>query len=92
MSLFIGNISKNVKMSDLMDEFDKYGKCEVKIKVRSASLIVLHKRPSAMEIDLATTSPSLLSCFFSHTFLPPSCCYDLLTPLLLIGVLRIYRV
>jgi len=34
MSLFVGNISKNVKKSDVVDEFDKFGKCDVNFKVR----------------------------------------------------------
>ena len=33
MSLFIGNISKNVKKSDLVDDFDKFGKCDINHKV-----------------------------------------------------------
>ena len=33
MSLFCGNISKNVKMSELEDEFMKFGKCEIRNKV-----------------------------------------------------------
>ena len=37
MSLFVGNISKNVKKSDLVDEFDKYGKCDINHKVLLAT-------------------------------------------------------
>ncbi len=33
MSIFVGNISKNVKKSDLQDEFEKFGKCEINHKV-----------------------------------------------------------
>lgn len=33
MSLFVGNISRNVRTRDLEDEFDKFGKCTVKHKV-----------------------------------------------------------
>jgi RNA recognition motif-containing protein len=33
MSLFIGNISRNVRTEDLEDEFDKFGPCTVKVKV-----------------------------------------------------------
>ena len=38
MSLFVGNISKNVKKSDLVDEFDKFGKCDINHKVGSLAL------------------------------------------------------
>ena len=33
MSLFVGNISKNVKQYQLEDSFNKYGKCTIKQKV-----------------------------------------------------------
>lgn len=33
MSLFVGNISKNVRKTDLVDEFEKFGKCEINLKV-----------------------------------------------------------
>ncbi len=33
MSLFVGNISKNVRKSDLVDEFEKFGKCDINHKV-----------------------------------------------------------
>ena len=37
MHLFVGNLSKSVKTSDLEAEFDKFGKCKVNIpKVRAA--------------------------------------------------------
>ncbi len=38
MSLFVGNISKNVKKSDLTDEFDKFGKCDINHKVQYSSI------------------------------------------------------
>ena len=31
MHLFVGNISKNVKRSDLEAEFEKYGPCKINI-------------------------------------------------------------
>ena len=34
MSLFVGNISKNVKSRDLDDAFDRYGRCSINYKVR----------------------------------------------------------
>ena len=34
MSLFVGNISKNVNERELEDEFEKYGKCSINFKVR----------------------------------------------------------
>lgn len=34
MSLFVGNVSKNVRRQDLVDAFEKFGKCEVNIKVQ----------------------------------------------------------
>ena len=33
MSLFVGNISKNVKSRDLDDAFDRYGRCSINYKV-----------------------------------------------------------
>ena len=33
MSLFVGNISKNVNQRELEDEFEKYGKCNINFKV-----------------------------------------------------------
>ena len=41
MSLFVGNISKNVKKSDLVDEFDKFGKCDINHKVLVAVTAIL---------------------------------------------------
>ncbi|CDW90887.1 rna binding protein [Stylonychia lemnae] len=32
MSLFVGNISKNVRKTDLVDEFEKFGKCDINHK------------------------------------------------------------
>lgn len=34
MSLFVGNISRNVKTSDLKDAFQKFGECDINIKVQ----------------------------------------------------------
>jgi RNA recognition motif-containing protein len=39
MSLFVGNISKNVRKTDLVDEFEKFGKCEINLKVRVLTLL-----------------------------------------------------
>lgn len=33
MSLFVGNISRNVRVRDLEEEFEHFGKCEVNSKV-----------------------------------------------------------
>ena len=33
MSLFVGNISKNVRRADVIDEFEKFGKCDLSFKV-----------------------------------------------------------
>ena len=33
MSLFVGNISRNVKTRDLEDEFNRFGKCTLNSKV-----------------------------------------------------------
>ena len=30
MSLFVANISRSVRMADLEDEFEKYGKCTIR--------------------------------------------------------------
>ena len=35
MSLFVGNISRNVSTHELEDAFLKYGQCEVNHKVRT---------------------------------------------------------
>ena len=45
MSLFIGNISKNVKKSDLVDEFDRFGKCDINHKVLAAVPAIILSRP-----------------------------------------------
>ena len=37
MSIFVGNISKNVKKSELQEEFEKFGKCEINHKVLYSS-------------------------------------------------------
>ena len=39
MSLFVGNISKNVRKTDLVDDFEKFGKCEINLKVRDLTLL-----------------------------------------------------
>ena len=39
MSLFVGNISKNVRRADVMDEFEKYGKCEISFKGGSFAFV-----------------------------------------------------
>ena len=42
MHLFVGNLSKSVKVADLEVEFDKFGRCKVKIpKVSSLSALPL---------------------------------------------------
>jgi RNA recognition motif-containing protein len=33
MSLFVGNISRNVRIEDIEEEFDKFGPCTVNFKV-----------------------------------------------------------
>ena len=38
MSLFVGNISKNVRTQEIKDTFEHFGKCEINIKVPSSSL------------------------------------------------------
>jgi hypothetical protein len=35
MSLFVGNISKNIRSTELEEEFDKFGPCTVNAKVRN---------------------------------------------------------
>ncbi len=39
MSLFVGNISKNVRKSDVIDEFEKFGKCDISFKGGSFAFI-----------------------------------------------------
>lgn len=31
MHLFVGNLAKDTKISDLEEKFNKYGECEIKI-------------------------------------------------------------
>lgn len=67
MSLFVGNISKNVRSKDLQEAFDKYGKCELNIKVQlyssPLSLHVLFQNLSAMSLVIPRrpVDPILLS-------------------------------
>jgi len=37
MSLFVGNISKNVRQGEIEREFNKFGRCEIRLKVCSHS-------------------------------------------------------
>ena len=37
MSLFVGNISKYVKSFELEDEFNRFGRCEIKRNVSNVS-------------------------------------------------------
>lgn len=37
MSLFVGNISRNVRSNDLKEAFEKFGKCDINIKVQILS-------------------------------------------------------
>lgn len=39
MSLFVGNISKNVRRADVIDEFEKFGKCEISFKGGSFAFV-----------------------------------------------------
>ena len=38
MSLFVGNISRNVRARDLEDEFTRFGKCQINHKVTTIEL------------------------------------------------------
>ncbi len=38
MSLFVGNISKHVKLYELEDMFKKYGACDIKRNVSNVSI------------------------------------------------------
>jgi hypothetical protein len=38
-TLFIGNISRDVKEQDLLDEFDKIAPCTIRFKVRLKDVI-----------------------------------------------------
>ena len=46
MSLFVGNISRNIRAEDLEEEFDKIGPCTVNFKVtilsNSLGLLCFH--------------------------------------------------
>lgn len=44
MSLFVGNISKNVKKSDLIDSFEAFGKCDINHKVPNKVLAINLRR------------------------------------------------
>ena len=35
MSLFVGNISRNISLKDLEEEFNKFGMCKINHRVRS---------------------------------------------------------
>ena len=37
MSLFVGNISKHVKLDELEEEFNRFGHCEIKRQVSNVS-------------------------------------------------------
>lgn len=39
MSLFVGNISKNVRRADVIDEFEKFGKCDIAFKGGSFAFV-----------------------------------------------------
>ena len=41
MSLFVGNISKYVKSFELEDEFNRFGRCEIKRNVSNVSQALL---------------------------------------------------
>ena len=58
MSLFVGNISKNVRKSDLAEDFEKFGKCEINFKV-------LKSLPAILLSMLFLFSPIL--CFYLLT-------------------------
>ena len=47
MSLFVGNISKHVKLYELEDMFKKYGQCDIKRNVSNVSA-------TRIEIDQAS--------------------------------------
>jgi RNA recognition motif. (a.k.a. RRM, RBD, or RNP domain) len=40
MSLFVGNVSRNVNTRDLEKAFGKYGDCEVDLRVKPFSLLI----------------------------------------------------
>ena len=43
MSLFVGNISKYVKSFELEDEFNRFGRCEIKRNVSNVSQALFMK-------------------------------------------------
>jgi RNA recognition motif-containing protein len=45
MSLFVGNISRNVRMSQLEDAFEKYGRCSIRQNVSFFQIIILYRGP-----------------------------------------------
>lgn len=54
MSLFVGNISRNVRTRDLEEEFDRFGPCAVIHKVsnnRKMNLIILQGSYAFIEFD-----------------------------------------
>jgi RNA recognition motif-containing protein len=53
MSIFVGNISKNVKKSDMQDEFEKFGKCDINFKVPILLLLSLLHPPEAKPVVAA---------------------------------------
>ncbi len=57
MSLFIGNISKNVKKSELVDEFDKFGKCDINHKVVSHHAVLALTSASCSFLLLCVLNP-----------------------------------
>jgi len=60
MSLFVGNVARDVRQGDLEKEFEKYGKCEIRLKV-------------CFPFFLATScKPLLLLAWFPSPFLWPS--------------------
>ena len=81
MSLFIGNISRNVKTRDLEDALEKYGTCTCNHKVRISE----PREPAySPKLLLRLRLPSLLS------YCPST---QILThPLLLLGFLRLCRI
>ena len=44
MSLFVGNLSKNVRSDELKDEFKKYGQCTVTNKVSLTQPVLIFNR------------------------------------------------
>ena len=65
MSLFVGNISKNVRERDLEDEFGKFGRCTIKPKVShsrvgSSSNIALSLRDRSPSLNLMTRMEPML--------------------------------